>query len=84
MIWHFIGVYIINRTLHGRSEIRNFSSRAKKYLPVNVLRNISLVRCAHSKGNFVSPRGHVISSINFVIYLLFLMLFYSSPSARIM
>ena len=48
MIWHFIGVYIINRTLHGRLEIRNFSSRAKKYLPVNVLKNISLVRCAHS------------------------------------
>ena len=26
MVWHFIGVYIINRTLHGRLEIRNFSS----------------------------------------------------------
>ena len=48
MIWHFIGVYIINRTLNGRLEIRNFSSRAKKYLPVNVLKNISLVRYAHS------------------------------------
>ena len=31
-----IGVYIINKTLHGRLEIRNFSSR--------VLNNISLVR----------------------------------------
>ena len=27
MVWHFIGVYIINRILHGRLEIRNFSSR---------------------------------------------------------
>ena len=27
MAWYFIGVYIINRTLHGRLEIRNFSSR---------------------------------------------------------
>ena len=27
MVWYFIGVYIINRTLHGRLEIRNFSSR---------------------------------------------------------
>ena len=27
MILYFIGVYIINRTLHGRLEIRNFSSR---------------------------------------------------------
>ena len=29
-------------------------------------KNISLIRCAHSKRNFVSPRGHVISAI-FVI-----------------
>ena len=27
---YFIGVYIINRTLHGRLEIRNFSSRVEK------------------------------------------------------
>jgi len=27
MVWYFIGVYIINRTLHGRLQIRNFSSR---------------------------------------------------------
>ena len=27
---YFIGVYIINRTLHGRLQIRNFSSRVKK------------------------------------------------------
>ena len=44
MVWHFIGVYIINRTLHGRLEIRNFSSRVEK--------NISLVRCAHSSNIF--------------------------------
>ena len=24
MAWYFIGVYIINRTLHGHLEIRNF------------------------------------------------------------
>ena len=36
MVWYFIGVYIINRILHGRLEIRNFSSRVEK--------NISLVR----------------------------------------
>ena len=40
MVWHFIGVYIINRTLHGRLEIRNFSSRVEK--------NISLIRFTHS------------------------------------
>ena len=27
-IGYFIGVYIINRTLHGRAEMRNFSSSA--------------------------------------------------------
>ena len=26
MVWYFIGVCIVNRTLHGRSEIGNFSS----------------------------------------------------------
>ena len=31
MVWHFIGVYIINRTLHDRLEIRNFFSRVEKY-----------------------------------------------------
>ena len=31
MVWHFIGVYVINRKLHGRLEIQNFSSRVKKY-----------------------------------------------------
>ena len=30
MVWHFIGVYIINRILHGRLEISNFSSRVEK------------------------------------------------------
>ena len=31
MVWYFSGVYIINRTLHGRLEIRNFSSRVENY-----------------------------------------------------
>ena len=31
MVWHFIGVYIINRTLHDRLEILNFSSSVEKY-----------------------------------------------------
>ena len=52
MVWYFIGVYIIKRTLHGRLEIRKFSSGVEKIFQ-------------HSKRNFVSPRGHVISSIYF-------------------
>ena len=30
MVWYFIGVYIINRTLHSHLEIRNFSSCVEK------------------------------------------------------
>ena len=29
MVWYFCGVYIINRTLHGRLEMRNFSFRVE-------------------------------------------------------
>ena len=35
-IWYFIGVYIINRILHGRLEIRDFSSRVEKYFTRSV------------------------------------------------
>ena len=31
MVSNYIGVYIVNRKLHGRLEIRNFSSRVEKY-----------------------------------------------------
>ena len=56
MVWHFIGVYIINRTLHGRLEIRNFSPHVEKIfnafaaLPrekfFNTLREILYLRTA--------------------------------------
>lgn len=31
MVWDFIGVHVINRTLQGHLEIRNFSFRVDKY-----------------------------------------------------
>ena len=31
MVWNFIGVYVINRTLHDCLEIQNFSSCVEKY-----------------------------------------------------
>ena len=31
MAWYFIGVYVINRTLHGCLEIQNFFSLVEKY-----------------------------------------------------
>ena len=58
MVWHFIGVYVINRKLHGRLEIQNFSScvEIKISLPVliqnfsschlRVLKNISRMSAA--------------------------------------
>ena len=39
MVWYFIGVYKINRTLHDRLEIRNFFSRVEEeisYLRLSV------------------------------------------------
>ena len=49
IVWYFIGGYIINRTLHGRLEIRNLFSRVEKR-------------------NFLSPHGHVISSVRVISY----------------
>jgi len=81
---HIINLFYYINTNKIPSELsRNFSSRVEK--------NISLARCAHSwnifqhlKMNFVSPRGHVISSIstkivrsrwlNIVLVIFFLLL----------
>ena len=54
MVWYCIGVYIINRTLHGSLEVLNSSPRIEKIFQ-------------KSKRNFVSPRGHVISSSFFFL-----------------
>ena len=51
--WYFIGVYIINRTLHGGLEIRNFSSSVEKYFifpaqPFNILYLLHILNaCIH-------------------------------------
>ena len=63
MVWYFIGVHIINRTLHGHLEIRNFSSRVEKYFTRS--RNIF----KQSKRNFVSLRSHVISSMFYTLHV---------------
>ena len=56
MVWYFIGVYIINRTLDGCLETQNFSSRVEKIFHsftalsreifFNTLREISYLRVA--------------------------------------
>ena len=50
MVWYFIGVNVINRTLHGRFEVLNLSSRV-------VFKNISLVHCADSWNIFSILEG---------------------------
>ena len=67
MVWYFIGVYIINRTLHGRLEIRNFSSSVEKYFTSERSERVKYF-FQHEKRNFVSPRGHVISSISAIMW----------------
>ena len=57
---NFISIYIINRTLHGRLGIRILSSRTESIS--HSLRSL-VRRFQHLKIKFVSPRGHVISSI---------------------
>ena len=58
---HFINIYIINRTLHGRLGTRILSSRAESisHLFASLTRERYL---QHSKIKFIFPRGHVISS----------------------
>ena len=59
--WYFIGVCKINRILHARLWIRIH------YLLV--FNSISGYRVEHSKIKFVSTRGHVISSIIFILLI---------------
>ena len=62
---HFINIYIINRTLHGRLGIRILSSRAER--TSHSFASLTRGRYfQHSKIKFVSPRGHVVSSIYYI------------------
>ena len=63
MVWYFIGVYITNRTLQCRLEIRNFSSRVVTYLTSERSERVKYYSPLEEKFNFVLSRGHVISSI---------------------
>ena len=61
MVWFFIGVYKIDRTLHGLLKIRNFFSCVEEYFTHSLrllVKNVS----QHSKRHFVSLRGQVIIS----------------------
>ena len=66
MVWYFISVFIIiNRTLHGRLEIWKFSSSVVKYFTSECTQRFFSTR---EEKFHISPRGHVISSINFIFF----------------
>ena len=68
MVWYFIDIYIINRTLHGCFELQNFSLSIEKYFTHS---QHSLMKYfQHSKRNFVPPRRHV----TIILYTFFLTL----------
>ena len=50
MVWYFIGVYKMNRTLHGRLEIRNFFSCIEEFVTCSLR---SLVKY------FLNTRGEI-------------------------
>ena len=62
MVSYFLGVYIINRTLHVCLEIGNFSSDVKKtFHSIAVLTHEIFFNTRRE--NFLSLHSHVISSI---------------------
>ena len=56
---------IIQRILHGRVEIRNFSSSVEEYFTNERSERVKYYIFQHEKRNFVSPSGHVVF---FLIY----------------
>ena len=66
MAWYFIGVYIINRTLHGHLEIRNFSCVEKIFhLFATLTREIFF----NPRREIPYPRAAIISSIHLLFRL---------------
>ena len=63
---HFINIYVINKTLNGRLGTRILSSSAESISHSERFASLTRGRYfQHSKIKFVSPRGHIISSISF-------------------
>ena len=69
MVWFVIGVYKIDRTLHGRLKIWNIFSYAGEYFSHSLCLLVKYFS-QHSKRHFVSPRGQVISSIYYSFKIL--------------
>ena len=67
MVWYFIGVYIINRTLHGRWRYKISLLVWKKIFHEEQSERVKYFSTLEEK-SFVSPRGHVISPISFYVF----------------
>ena len=80
MVWYFIGVYILNRTLHGRLEMRNFSSwsRVEKIFHEWAWRENSYLRAAY--GSPGGPNSDFVVIFHFSIFV-FHFLIFTSPFA---
>ena len=86
MEWQIL-VYIINRIIHGRLEIRNLSSRVHIRYLTRSLRSLVRYWWEHSKINSISLRVHVLFSIYsatrtilFIIIIIFQSLTYTLTS----
>ena len=64
MVWYFIGVYIINRTLHGLLETRNFSPCVEKIFCIST-----------RMYNYVISSISILSE-NSIYYLLFFLILF--------
>ena len=68
IVWKYVNLCnksIIQRILHGRAEIRNFSSSVEEYFTNERSERVKNYIFQYEKRNFVSPSGHVVS---FFIY----------------
>ena len=69
MVWHFIGVYIINRTLHDRLEIRNFSSRVEKYFTRSLRSLVKYFSTLEEKFRISARPCNILYMLNHLIVL---------------
>ena len=64
VVWHFSGVYIVNRTLHDRLEMQNFSSGVEILLfyELVIFEEKILYLCAEIKGRARDICGNLVKS----------------------
>ena len=74
MVGYFIGIYIINRTLHDRLEIRNFSSRVEKYFTRSLRSLVKYFSTLEEKFRISARPCNILYLFYLVIYLVMVFL----------